>query len=121
MAKAVKGRIAQVAAVLIALPLWCAPALAQETPSQFNAANAENRRHNEVQNQLRNDAHGLRNDQVRGVLQCQGAGSAAARQACVNTLDTNLRRRSLDLDNRRLQQQNSHSLILKGIGVHRVP
>jgi hypothetical protein len=123
MAKAARGRIGRLApALLIALPLLAAgAALAQETPDQFNAANAENRRYNEIQNQLRNSAHDLRNDRATGLLQCQGAGSAAAQNACANNLDTTLRRRGLDLDNRQIQQRNDHNLILKGIGVHRVP
>jgi hypothetical protein len=122
MAKAGGRGIGRRAALLIALPLLHAvPALAQETPHQFDAANAEARRYNEIQNQLRNQAHDLRNDRAKGLLQCQGAGSAAAQNACANNLDTSLRQRSLDLANQRIQQQNGHNLILKGIGVHRVP
>jgi flavoprotein len=114
--------ILEIGRVLVALALLSPlAASAQETPDQFNAANAESRRYNEVQNQLRNQAHDLRNDRANGLLQCQGTGSAAAQNACANNLDTNLRRRGLDLNNQRIQQQNDHSLILKGIGVHRVP
>lgn len=117
-----RGKIGRCAALLIALPLLHGvPAAAQETPDQFNAANAENRRYNEVQNQLRDQAHDLRNDRAKGLLQCQGAGSAAAQNACANNLDINLRQRGLDLNNQRIQEQNNHNLILKGIGVHRVP
>ncbi|WP_395020389.1 hypothetical protein [Dongia sp.] len=106
----------------VALPLLGAvPAVAQETPSQFDAANAEARRYSEIQNRLRNQAHDLRNDRARGLLQCQGAGAAAAQNACAGNLEFNLRRRGLELNNQSIQQQNSHNLILKGIGVHRVP
>jgi hypothetical protein len=123
MAKASGGWIGRALAALLTLPLLllAAPASAQETPDQFNAANAENRRHNEAQNQLRNQAHDLRNDRAKGLLQCQGAGSAAAQRACTNNLDLNLRQRGLDLNNRAIQEQNNHNLILKGIGVHRAP
>lgn len=122
MAKASGGRVGRGLAALLMLPLsLSAPAWAQETPDQFNAANAENRRHNEAQNQLRNQAHDLRNDRAKGLLQCQGVGSAAAQKACSNNLDLNLRQRGLDLNNRAIQEQNNHNLILKGIGVHRAP
>ena len=120
MAKASRGGVALVA-LLLPLLLQAAPAWAQETPDQFNAANAENRRHNEVQNQLRNRAHDLRNDRANGLLQCQGAGSAAAQNACTNNLDIDLRNRGLDLNYQAIQERNNHNLILKGIGVHRVP
>lgn len=112
--------LSTLAAVVLAFP--CAlQAVAQETPGAFDAANAEARRYTEIQNQLRNQAEVLRSDRARGLLQCQGAGPAAAQQACAANLELNLRRRGLDLQNRAIQQQNSHSLILKGIGVHRVP
>jgi len=97
------------------------PALAQETPEQFDAANAENRRHSEAENQLRNQALELRNDRAKALLQCQGAGSAAARKACAGNVDINLRPRGLDLNNQGIRAQDNHNLILKGIGVHRVP
>jgi hypothetical protein len=112
--------LSALAAAAMAL-LGSLPAGAQETPGQFDAANAEARRYNEIQNQLRNQAQALRSDRARGLLQCQGAGPAAAQQACAAHLELNLRRRGLELQNRAIQQQNSHSLILKGIGVHRVP
>jgi hypothetical protein len=118
MAKAVGEGIGP---VLLMMALAIPAALAQETPDQFNAANAETRRYNEIQNQLRNQAHDLRNDQARGVLQCQGAGSAAAQGACANNLDINLRQRGLNLNNQVIQQRDNHNLILKGTGVHRVP
>jgi hypothetical protein len=122
MAKRNGCGIAGLAALLIALPLLqVIPASAQETPDQFNAANAETRRHQEVQNQLRNQAHDLRNDRANGLLQCQGAGSAAAQSACANNLDLQLRRRGLDLNNQIIQERDNHNLILKGTGVHRVP
>jgi hypothetical protein len=101
--------------------LHAIPALAQETPDQFNAANAESRRYSETQNQLRNQAHDLRNDQTKALLQCQGAGSAAAQKACAGNANVNLRQRGLDLNNQSIQERNNHNLILKGIGVHRVP
>jgi hypothetical protein len=113
------GSLAGLALALVLLP--AVPAAAQETPDQFDAANAENRRHSEALNQLRNQAHDLRNDRAKALLQCQGAGTAAARNACASNVEIDLRRRDLDLGNRLLQERNSHDLILKGIGVHRVP
>jgi hypothetical protein len=111
-----------VAALLMALPLLqAAPALAQETPQQFNAANAETRRYSEIQNQLRNQAHELRDDRANGLLQCRGAGSAAAQSACAGNLDINLRQRGLNLNNQIIRERDNHNLILKGTGVHRVP
>ncbi|GAB2178170.1 hypothetical protein [Dongia sp. agr-C8] len=122
MAKAVGGIGCWLVGAAAALPLLCAlPAAAQEAPDQFDAANAETRRYSEIQNQLRNQAHDLRNDRARGLLHCQGAGAAAAQKACAGNLDLNLRRRGLDLYNQTIQQRNSHNLILKGTGVHRVP
>ena len=123
MAKASnRGLSRGLAGLFVSLALLHAvPALAQETPDQFNAANAESRRHSEAQNQLRNQAHDLRNDQAKALLQCQGAGSAAAQKACAGNADVNLRQRGLDLNNQAIQERNSHNLILKGIGVHRVP
>jgi hypothetical protein len=97
------------------------PAVAQETPDQFDAANAENRRHSEAENALRGQAHDLRNDQTQGALHCQGAGSASAQQACQNNLGIEMRQRGLDLSNQSIQERNNHNLILKGIGVHRAP
>jgi hypothetical protein len=118
MARAIR----KIGHILVALAqLYPLAASAQETPDQFNAANAENQRFYEAQNKLRNQAHDLRNDRARGLLQCQGAGSGAAQNACANNLDIDLRQRGLDLNNQRIQEQNNHSLILKGIGVHRVP
>ena len=123
MAKASKRGIGRgLAGLFVSLALLQAiPALAQETPDQFNAANAESRRHSEAQNQLRNQAHDLRNDQEKALLQCQGAGSAAAQNACAGNAAINLRQRGLDLNNQSIQERNNHNLILKGIGVHRVP
>jgi hypothetical protein len=120
MAKASGGRVGLGLAALL-MPLLVLPASAQETPDQFDAANAENRRHNEAQNRLRNQAHDLRNDRTKGLLQCRGAGSAAAQTACANNLDIDLRQRGLDLSNQSIREKDSHDLILKGIGVHRVP
>ncbi|MDQ7249492.1 hypothetical protein [Dongia sedimenti] len=110
------------AALLLSLALLHAvPAGAQETPEQFDAANAENRRHSEAQNQLRNQAHDLRTDRGNALLQCQGAGSAAAQGACSSNVEINTRQRDLDLNNQFIRERNSHNQILKGIGVHRVP
>jgi hypothetical protein len=109
------------AALLVSLTLHAVPALAQETPDQFNAANAENRRHTETQNQLRNQAHDLRNDQDRAVLGCQGTGSAAAQGACNSNVGIDMRQRGLDLHNQIIQERNSHNQILQGLGVHRAP
>jgi hypothetical protein len=122
MAKASTRGVGRLAALLIALPLLQAvPALAQETPDQFNAANAETRRYQNIQNQLRNQAHDLRDDRTKGLLQCQGAGSGAAQSACSNNLDIKLRQRGLNLNNQIIQERDNHNLILKGTGVHRVP
>jgi hypothetical protein len=108
--------------LLAALALFTAvPVLAQETPDQFNAANAEQRRHTEAQQQIRNQAHDLRVDQGRALLGCQGAGSAAAQSACSNNVGINMNQRNLDLRNQIIQERNSHSQILQGIGVHRAP
>jgi hypothetical protein len=101
--------------------LQAAPVAAQETPDQFDAANAENRRFTEAQNQLRNQAHDLRNDNANALLQCQGAGSAAAQNACESNVGIDMRQRRLNLGNQIIQERNNHDLILKGIGVHRVP
>jgi hypothetical protein len=106
---------------LMAVLLPAVPVAAQETPDQFDAANAENRRFTEAQNQLRNQAHDLRNDQARALLQCQGAGSAAAQGACQSNVGIDTRQRDLGLSNQFIQERNNHDLILKGIGVHRVP
>lgn len=103
------------------LLLAALPALAQETPDQFDAANAEARRHSEAQNELRNDAHTLRTDQGKALLTCQGAGSAAAQKACANNVGIDTRQRRYQLDNQVIQERDNHIQILKGIGVHRVP
>jgi hypothetical protein len=117
-----RGKAPVLSGLLTALVLLSAvPAWAQETPDQFDAANAEQRRHTEAQNQLRNQAHDLRNDQERALLGCQGAGSAAAQSACNNNLGVNMNQRNLDLRNRIIQEHNSHTQILQGLGVHRVP
>jgi hypothetical protein len=101
--------------------LQAVPALAQETPDQFDAANAEARRHSEQQNQLRNQAHDLRQDRTNALLSCQGAGSAAAQGACNSNVGIGLRQRGLRLDNQFIQERNTHNQILQGLGVHRVP
>jgi hypothetical protein len=123
MVKARNGGIAWGLAVLltsIAL-LHAVPALAQETPDQFNAANAESRRHSDAQNQLRNQEHDLRIDQGRALLNCQGAGSAAAQGACNSNVGIETRQRGLNLNNQFIQEHNAHNQILNGIGVHRAP
>jgi hypothetical protein len=97
------------------------PALAQETPDQFDAANAENRRHSAVENQLRGQAHDLRTDRMRALQTCAGAGSPAAQKACTSNVEIDQRQRGLMLDNKAIEERNTHDLILKGIGVHRVP
>ena len=117
-----KARLAGTAGLILSIALiTAAPVLAQETPDQFDAANAEARRHTEAQQQLRNEAHDLRNDQSKALLQCQGAGSAAAQSACAGNVDMNMQQRSLGLRNDIIQEHNTHNQILKGIGVHRVP
>jgi len=90
------------------------PTQAQETIDQFNAANAENRRHTAVENQLRNDALQLRQDQARGLLNCQGAGAVAA---CQNNLQLQTQQRSLLLNNQLRQERDLHRQKLQGIGV----
>ena len=122
MAKTDWGRGGRIRAAVVAL-CWlpAMPDLAQETPSQFDAANAESRRHSEAQNQLRNQALDLRTDRANKLLTCQGAGSAMARTACANNVEIDLRRRGLGLDNQVIRERNNHNRILKGIGVHRVP
>jgi hypothetical protein len=125
MAKAKPGGrvwISGLAAFCVSLAvLQAVPALAQETPGQFDAANAEARRHSEQQNQLRNQAHDLRQDRANALLSCQGAGSAAAQGACNNNAGIGLRQRGLSLDNQVIQERNNHNQILQGLGVHRVP
>jgi hypothetical protein len=122
MAKSVgwwKTWIGSVLAGLIVMP--AVPVQAQETPEQFNDANAENRRHSEAERALRNQERDLRTDRAKALLQCQGAGSAAAQKACAGNAEIDTRQRDLDLGNRSIQERNTHNQILKGIGVHRVP
>jgi hypothetical protein len=110
----------------LALPgLWTGPAYSQQTPSfgqetldQFNAANAENRRYSEVQNQLRNQALRLQQERDNAVVGCQGIGSAGGQSACRNNVQIQIQQRNLMLDNRALQQRNTHQTILNGIGVN---
>jgi hypothetical protein len=92
-------------------------ASAQETIDQFNAANAENRRHTAAESQLRNDALQLRQDQARGLLNCQGAGPSAPVGACQGNLQLRSQRRGLMLDNRVQRENDAHRSTLKGIGV----
>ncbi|MES1152056.1 MAG: hypothetical protein ABUL54_09185 [Dongia sp.] len=94
--------------------LAASTAQAQETIDQFNAANAENRRHTAAESQLRNDATQLRRDQARGLLNCQGAGAPAA---CAGTLQPGLQQRQLMLRNRAFDENNAHRSNLQGIGV----
>jgi len=89
---------------------------AQETIDQFNAANAENRRHTDAENQLRNDARQLRQDQARGLLNCQGVGSATGASACAGTVQLQTQQRGLQLDNRAQQETNTHRSNLKALG-----
>jgi hypothetical protein len=100
---------------LIAAGLPVSAAWAQETIDQFNAANAENRRHSAAQSQLRNDDLQLRQDQARGLLSCQGGGSAAA--ACQGNVRLQTQQRGLMLDNRTQQERDAHHQTLQGIGV----
>ncbi len=120
MAKARNGGLT--AALLLALTaLTAGAALAQETPSQFDKANAEARRHTEAQQQLRNRAHQNRLDENNARVTCQGAGSAAAQGACNSNVDIGMRNRGLDLHNDAIDERNNHNQILQGLGVHRVP
>jgi len=120
MAKARNGGLA--AALLIALSAFCAgAAVAQESPDQFDKANAEARRHTEAQQQLRNQAHQNRLDENNARIGCQGTGSAAAQGACNSNVDIDMRQRGLDLHNQVIDERNNHSQILQGMGVHRVP
>jgi hypothetical protein len=103
------------AVVLVAGAL---PAAAQETVGQFNATNAENRRHSAAQDQLSNDAQQLQRDESRGLIGCQGAGSSAAANACGNTVELGIQRRGIMLNNQALQEQNAHANALRTIGVN---
>lgn len=114
-------RGAALALLFVSLVSIPAAALAQESPDQFDAANAENRRHSEALNQLRNQAHDLRSDRAKALLHCQGTGSAAANSACANNVGIEQRQRGMGLDNQIIQERNTHNQIIKGIGVHRVP
>ena len=110
------------AGLLLALSaLTSGAALAQETHDQFDKANAEDRRHSQVQQDLRNRTHQNRLDENNARVTCQGAGSAAAQGACNSNVDIDMRNRGLDLNNQVLTERNSHNQILQGIGVHRVP
>ena len=95
-------------------PAGLSSARAQETIDQFNAANAENRRHTATENQLRNDALQLRQDQARGLLSCQGTGNAAA---CAGNLQLGTQQQQLMLRNRALDERNAHRSNLQVIGV----
>lgn len=92
-------------------------AAAQETVDQFNAANAENRRHSAAESQLRNDALQLRQGQARGLLNCQGAGTPAGIGACQGNVQLQNQQRGLLLDNRLQQERDLHRQNLQGIGV----
>jgi len=112
-----RGRTTVPILLMLALALASArpaPAAAQETIDQFNAANAENRRHTAAENQLRNDALQLRQDQARGLLNCQGTGAVAA---CQNNLQLQTQQRSLQLNNQVRQERDAHRQNLQGIGV----
>jgi hypothetical protein len=100
--------------LLVAFMALAPVARAQETIDQFNAANAENRRHSAAQSQLRNNALQLRQDQARGLLNCQGAGAVGA---CQGNDQIQTQQRGLMLDNRIQQERDAHRQNLKGIGV----
>ena len=103
---------------LFFIGLVAAPAVqAQETIDQFNAANAENRRHTAAESQLRNDALQLRQDQARGLLNCQGIASAHGASACAGNVQLQTQQRSLMLDNRARQELDAHQSTLRSIGV----
>ena len=107
--------------LLVLTALYAGAALAQETPDQFNKANAEARRHSQVQQDLRNRAHQDRLDENNARLSCQGSGSAAAMSACNSNVGIDMRQRGLDLSNQIIDERNNHTQILQGMGVHRVP
>ena len=100
--------------LLAALASLASTARAQETIDQFNAANAENRRHSAAQSQLRNDALQLRQDQARALLNCQGTGAVGA---CQGNVQMQTQQRGLMLDNRIRQERDAHRQNLQGIGV----
>jgi methylthioribose-1-phosphate isomerase len=109
-------------AAALVLACSCAmPVAAQETPDQYNKANAESRRHSEAQQQLRNQAHDLRKSEGTALQTCQGAGSSAAQSACENQVGIQTQQQRYRLDNQAIGERNNHTRILKGIGVHRVP
>ena len=106
------------AALLVALSAGSSVAQAQETIDQFNAANAEQRRHTGAQNELNNQALQLRKDQQQQMVGCQGAGSPGA---CANDVNIGTQQRALRLDSQSVQERNTHIQILQGLGVNRVP
>lgn len=124
MAQQSGTRWTRAASGLAVLPILAAlsgapvPAEAQETIQQFNAANAEQRRYADVQNQLNNQALQLRQDHQQQLLGCQGAGAPAA---CANTANIAAERQRLELDNMATQARDQHRQILMGIGVRPVP
>jgi len=120
-AQGAHGKLFGLALLTAVALLQAVPVQAQETHDQYNAANAENRRHSETLNQYRIQQHNLRQDQENAMLQCQGAGSASAASACANNVGIGMQQRQLNLDNQFLQEHDNHNMILKGLGVHRVP
>ncbi len=110
-----KPPLASIALLLAVLSPLAAEA--QQTIDQFNAANAENRRHTAAESQLNNDALQLRQDQARGLLNCNGAGSAAAVGGCQGNLQLQTQQRNLMLDDRIRQERDLHRQNLQGIGV----
>jgi hypothetical protein len=100
--------------LILAFVAVASAARAQETIDQFNAANAENRRHSAAQSQLRNDALQLHQDHGRALLSCQGAGAVAA---CQGNVQSETQQRGLMLDNRIQQERDAHRQKLQGIGV----
>ena len=103
---------------LLLTGLVIAPAVqAQETLDQFNAVNVENRRYTATQSQLRNDALKLRQDEARGLLNCQGIASAHGASACAGNVQLQTQQRDLRLDNRARQELDTHQWNLRAIGV----
>jgi len=92
-------------------PAGLTSAWAQETIDQFNAANAENRRHTAAEIELRNNALQVRQDQARDVLNCRGVAT------CQNNLQLQTQQRGLMLNNQIRQERDTHRSNLQGIGV----
>jgi hypothetical protein len=107
-----------IGSILLLWGLALAPAgHAQESIDQFNAANAENRRHTAAQSALGNEALRLQQDQEQGVLGCRSLGSGSAAGACQGNVRRQIGQRSLQLDSRSRQEQDLHRSTLRAIGV----